>query len=160
MKDKNTAAILALVLGSVGGHRFYLGQPGMGLLYLMFCWTLIPSVASFIEFIMLLTMNQEAFDVRYNRGLPAPEYAARSSQNIVVNVAAPPPQQLLSATPPPDLMAQLKQLYELKVAGALTEEEFTLQKRKLLGTGDEVKQLPASDVKELPAPIGDPSASS
>ncbi|HEX2573335.1 MAG TPA: TM2 domain-containing protein, partial [Polyangia bacterium] len=43
MKDKNTAAILAFTLGGIGVHRFYLGQTGMGIVYLLFCWTFIPA---------------------------------------------------------------------------------------------------------------------
>ncbi|MDH3383061.1 MAG: TM2 domain-containing protein, partial [Deltaproteobacteria bacterium] len=43
------AAIFAILLGSFGVHRFYLGQVGWGILYVLFCWTLIPAVAGLIE---------------------------------------------------------------------------------------------------------------
>ncbi|RKO71209.1 TM2 domain-containing protein [Sphingobacterium puteale] len=43
MKDKTTAALMAFFLGGFGAHRFYLGQIGLGFLYLLFCWTLIPT---------------------------------------------------------------------------------------------------------------------
>ena len=33
-KDRTTALILALLLGVVGGHRFYVGKTGMGVLYI------------------------------------------------------------------------------------------------------------------------------
>lgn len=33
--DKNTALILCALLGWCGGHKFYEGKPGMGLLYLL-----------------------------------------------------------------------------------------------------------------------------
>ncbi len=65
-KNKIAAAVLAIFLGGIGIHRFYLGQTGMGILYLVFCWTLIPAVASFVEFIIFLTMSDEAFDRKYN----------------------------------------------------------------------------------------------
>lgn len=33
-KNRTTALILALVLGMIGGHRFYVGKTGMGILYI------------------------------------------------------------------------------------------------------------------------------
>ena len=125
MKDKNTAAILALLTGGIGGHKFYLGQTGWGVAYLVFCWTFIPACIAFIEFIMLLTMSTEVFNARFNLGLAAAAQVA--PQNIVVNVA-----QHAMANGGVDTAAQLKQLHELKVAGALSEEEFSTQKQKLL----------------------------
>ena len=35
MKSKKTAIILAIFLGAVGAHRFYLGQTGKGVLYFL-----------------------------------------------------------------------------------------------------------------------------
>lgn len=50
----------------------------------------------------------------------------------------PPPQQYAPPPPPaepaPDPIAQLKQLAALKDQGILTEEEFSAQKAKILGT--------------------------
>lgn len=48
-KNPTTAVLLALFLGGLGIHKFYLGQTGLGVLYLIFCWTYIPSIAGFIE---------------------------------------------------------------------------------------------------------------
>ena len=64
-KNRIAAALLAFFLGAFGIHKFYLGQTGMGFLYLIFCWTLIPSVAAFIEFIIFLTMSDDAFNNKY-----------------------------------------------------------------------------------------------
>ena len=61
------AAIFAILLGSFGVHRFYLGQIGWGILYVLFCWTLIPAVAGLIEGILYLTMSDEEFDAKYGR---------------------------------------------------------------------------------------------
>lgn len=66
MKDKTVAALLALFLGGFGMHKFYLGRIGMGIFYLLFCWTLLPALISFFEAIMLLTMSQRVFDAKYN----------------------------------------------------------------------------------------------
>ncbi len=63
--DRMTAALLALFLGGLGGHKFYLGQTGMGILYLLFCWTLIPALIAFIEGIIFLTMSDADFAAKY-----------------------------------------------------------------------------------------------
>lgn len=65
-RDKTTAAFLALFLGGVGGHKFYLGRPVQGVLYLFFCWTFIPSLVAGIEFFLLLLMNEARFTRTYN----------------------------------------------------------------------------------------------
>lgn len=59
------AAIFAIFLGSFGVHRFYLGQVGWGILYVLFCWTLIPAIAGLIEGILYLTMSEEEFEAKY-----------------------------------------------------------------------------------------------
>lgn len=64
-KSKLAAALLALFLGAFGIHKFYLGQVGWGFVYLLFFWTFIPSIIAFIEFIILLTMNDETFNQKY-----------------------------------------------------------------------------------------------
>lgn len=61
------AAIFAILLGSFGVHRFFLGQVGWGILYVLFCWTLIPAVAGLIEGILYLTMSEEEFEAKYGR---------------------------------------------------------------------------------------------
>tara|TARA_R110000744_G_scaffold154552_2_gene269472 strand:- start:87152 stop:87268 length:117 start_codon:yes stop_codon:yes gene_type:complete len=37
----------------------------MGVLYLLFCWTFIPALIAFIEFIIYLTMTDEAFAEKF-----------------------------------------------------------------------------------------------
>lgn len=66
-KNKIAAALLAFFLGGFGIHKFYLGQVGLGILYLLFCWTFIPAIIAFIEFILLLTMSDETFNMKYGR---------------------------------------------------------------------------------------------
>ena len=48
-KNNTTAVLLALFLGGLGIHKFYLGETGMGILYLLFCWSGIPSIVAFFE---------------------------------------------------------------------------------------------------------------
>ncbi len=67
MKSKTTAALLAFFLGGLGVHRFYLGQPLLGIIYLLLCWTLIPAIIGLIDFIVLVTYSDEKFDRKYNQ---------------------------------------------------------------------------------------------
>lgn len=64
-KDRTTAGILALLLGGIGAHKFYLGETGMGIIYLCFSWTLIPAIVGFIEGIIYLTKTDEEFQRKY-----------------------------------------------------------------------------------------------
>jgi TM2 domain-containing membrane protein YozV len=64
-KNKVVAGVLAILLGSFGIHRFYLGQ-WWGLLYILFCWTFIPGLIGLIEGIFFLVMSDEDWDARYN----------------------------------------------------------------------------------------------
>ena len=60
-KNRTTAAILAFLLGGIGGHKFYLARVGSGFLYLIFCWTFIPGIIALIEGIYYLTMSDQDF---------------------------------------------------------------------------------------------------
>lgn len=66
-KSRITAALLAFLFGGAGAHRFYLGQPGLGLLHVAFAWTLIPGLVSFVDFIRLLAMSDERFAAVHGR---------------------------------------------------------------------------------------------
>lgn len=48
-KDELIGFLFALLLGGLGLHHFYLGETGWGILYLLFCWTGIPTLLGFIE---------------------------------------------------------------------------------------------------------------
>jgi TM2 domain-containing membrane protein YozV len=66
-KEKLTASLLAILLGDIGLHKFYLGQPFMGVLYLLFFWTFVPAVLGLLEGICYLSMKDEDFDKKYNQ---------------------------------------------------------------------------------------------
>jgi hypothetical protein len=48
-RNPSTALVLALLLGGLGAHRFYLREMGWGVAYIVFCWTFIPVLVSFVE---------------------------------------------------------------------------------------------------------------
>ena len=65
-KSRTVAVLLALFLGGIGAHKFYLGKVGTGLLYLLFCWTFIPGLIALFEAIRWLCMSNENFAGRYS----------------------------------------------------------------------------------------------
>ena len=65
IKNKLVAALLAILLGALGIHKFYLGENSKGILYLIFCWCYIPGILGIIEGIQMLTSNDENFQLKY-----------------------------------------------------------------------------------------------
>ena len=65
-RDKTSAAVFALIGGSVGAQKFYLGKTGQGVLCLLFFWTFIPAIIGVIEGICFLAMSNETFYRSYN----------------------------------------------------------------------------------------------
>ena len=50
--NKIVYCILAFFLGGIGVHKFYAGKTSTGILFILFCWTFIPSFIAFIDFIV------------------------------------------------------------------------------------------------------------
>lgn len=71
MKNRVVAGLLAIFLGSLGIHKFYLGKWGWGIIYLVFSWTVIPGILGVIEGIMYLISSDEMFQKKYAEN-PAP----------------------------------------------------------------------------------------
>lgn len=67
-KNKVIAGLLGILLGGFGAHKFYLGRWGMGLVYILFSWTYIPSIIGFIEGIVYLLSNEENFARKHDKG--------------------------------------------------------------------------------------------
>lgn len=66
VKSKVAAGVLGILLGGLGIHKFYMGKIGMGILYLVFCWTYIPAIVGFIEGIIYLCSNDENFQLKHH----------------------------------------------------------------------------------------------
>lgn len=71
-KDRNVALLLNFFFGGFGAPHFYLNKTGRGLLYLLFCWTLIPAIVAFFELFFIMKRTDE-----YNR-----QKAREFAQNI------------------------------------------------------------------------------
>lgn len=109
MRNKVVASLFAFFLGGFGAHKFYLGETGWGIAYLLFTWTGIPWLAGFIEFFTLLIGSDEDFDRKFNGN-----YLPLGSVNVL------------------DHAQGIEKLAELRDRGLITDEEFEVKRRQFL----------------------------
>ena len=57
--------MITFFFGGYGAHKFYVKKFGMGVLYLLFCWTMIPFIAAFIEFIIYIIKSEQDLETAY-----------------------------------------------------------------------------------------------
>ena len=57
--NKTIYAVLTILLGTLGINKFYAGKIKAGILSIVFCWTLIPTILSIAEFITILTEKSD-----------------------------------------------------------------------------------------------------
>ncbi|NEP59340.1 MAG: NINE protein [Symploca sp. SIO2G7] len=122
-KSRRVAALLAFsgtVLPISGFHKFYLGQPLWGVLYLLLWWTPIPRIASVIEGVWYLGQGKDEFNRKFNFDL-MPEKLENTNQAPVVD-----PAQVGAVAD------ALRQLDSLRQEGLLSEYEFEQKRRQLL----------------------------
>lgn len=115
-KNRSIAVILAFAgtLTISGLHKFYLGQPLWGILYVLLSWTPIPKIASAIEGVWYLTQDQETFDRYFNLG-ESPIKVSSEIGNQVESVAN-----------------ALRELEALRQDGLISEYEFEQKRRQML----------------------------
>ncbi|MBD2691641.1 NINE protein [Anabaena catenula] len=115
-KSRSIAAILAFsgTMTISGLHKFYLGQPLWGIVYVLLSWTPIPKVASAIEGVWYLAQDEEAFDRNFNFGKSAAKVSLQVS-NQVESVAS-----------------AVRELDALRQDGLISEYEFEQKRRHLL----------------------------
>lgn len=65
MKNRILAGILAILLGAFGVHKFYIGNRQSGLLCVVFCWSLVPTVMGIIDGINYLRHDDDYFAKHY-----------------------------------------------------------------------------------------------
>ncbi len=75
-KDRLVAILLALLLGTFGVHRFYLGNIAVGVVYLLFFWTGIPGFIAWLEAIYFLTRSNEDWARTYGGPVQQPNGCA------------------------------------------------------------------------------------
>ncbi len=122
-KSRKVATLLAfmgVVMPISGLHKFYLGQPWWGVMYLLLSWTPIPRVASGIEGVWYLLQNSEQFDHNFNL-----DAIAATSSESTQPVAVDPAQVGAIAD-------ALRQLDSLRQEGLMSEYEFEQKRRQLL----------------------------
>ena len=113
-KSRKIAAVLALtgILSPIAGwHKFYLGQPLWGVVYLLLSWTPIPRAASAIETVWYLLQNEAEFDENFNQSAPKILIAPN-------NVKA--------------ISEAMRQLDGLRADGLISEYEFEQKRRQML----------------------------
>ena len=113
-KSRKIAAVLALtgILSPIAGwHKFYLGQPLWGVVYLLLSWTPIPRAASAIETVWYLLQNEAEFDENFNQSAPKILIAPN-------NVKA--------------ISEAMRQLDALRADGLISEYEFEQKRRQIL----------------------------
>lgn len=115
-KSRTIAAILAFsgTLKISGLHKFYLGQPLWGILYVLLSWTPIPKVACAIEGVWYLTQDEETFDRYFNLGESVMKVSTQVG-NQVESVAN-----------------ALRELEALRQDGLISEYEFEQKRRQML----------------------------
>lgn len=64
-RNRTAAGIFALVLGTAGIQKFYLGHTAAGVLCLLFFWTFVPTLLGIVEGVLFLTMSDEEFARKY-----------------------------------------------------------------------------------------------
>ncbi len=57
--NKVLYAVLTILLGTFGINKFYAGKRKAGILSIVFCWTLVPTILSIAEFITVLTEKSD-----------------------------------------------------------------------------------------------------
>ena len=65
MRSRGIAIFLAVLFGCIGLHKFYLGRPWQGLLYLFFAETTIPMWIGLFEAVKYCFMTDEEFHAEY-----------------------------------------------------------------------------------------------
>ena len=115
-KNRRVAVVLAL-LGAIapvtGLHKFYLGQPLWGVIYLILWSTPIPRIASAIDLVWYIVQDEEQFEYQFN-GIAKGQYAVDEARRV---------QAIADA---------LQKLDRLRKDGLMTEYEFEQKRRQLL----------------------------
>lgn len=124
MPKNRTIAVLLASLGIVtplaGLHKFYLGQPLWGVLYLILWFTSMPRIACAIEVIWYLVQDPDDFHSRFNLEATKPQ----PSKSIAESDMDP---ERVGA-----MIHALRELDQLRADGLMSEYEFEQKRRQLI----------------------------
>ena len=113
-KNRQVAIVLALASMTIpvaGFHKFYLGQPIWGIVYLLLSWTPIPHIAAAIDVVCYLTQDNNRFERNFN------------------SMTIPP---ALLAQPMTSVAESIRELDKLRADGLISEYEFEQKRRQWL----------------------------
>jgi TM2 domain-containing membrane protein YozV len=116
-KNRTVATLLAFcgtVIPIAGWHKFYLGQPLWGAVYVCLSWTPIPHIASAIEAVWYLAQDTDNFQ-RHFQG--AGILGIQETPKIGSNEA---------------IAYSIRQLEQLRQDGLISEYEFEQKRRQYL----------------------------
>lgn len=121
-KSRKTAIAIALIstifpLPMAGLHKFYLGQPMWGIIYLLLWYTPIPRLASAIDAVWYFVQGEDSFHCQFNPLFPAGSEIPTGETN---------PQQVIG------IAEALRELDRLRADGLVSEYEFEQKRRQLL----------------------------
>ncbi|GAB4378727.1 MAG: hypothetical protein Kow00121_31280 [Elainellaceae cyanobacterium] len=133
LKERKIAALLALVSAipflPSGLHKFYLGQPRWGIVYLLLSFTYIPKIASALEGIWYLFQEREEFNQHFNTASMTTVALATAAPGTVSPLSTPGSIAPLQVKAIADALRQLEQLRQ---EGLISEYEFEQKRRQLL----------------------------
>ncbi len=116
-KDRKVAIGLALA-GSVtplaGVHKFYIGQPVWGVVYLLLWSTPIPQIACAIEAVWFVLQDFDSFQEKFGIATAKTNKALETAKKTEAIASA------------------LRELEKLRTEGLITEYEFEQKRRALL----------------------------
>ncbi len=121
-KSRKVGIILALLSTIVpwpiaGVHKFYLGQPVWGIMYLLLWNTPIPSIACAIDAVWYFVQGEEQFNAQFNNVESDPHTVYRKQiEPLQVNV----------------ISEGLRELNKLREEGLVSDYEFEQKRRNLL----------------------------
>lgn len=124
-KSRRIAVIIAL-LGTVtplgGLHKFYLGQPLWGIIYLLLWTTPIPRFACAVDAVWYLLQTTEDFENRFNPLTNSVDYGKENKSE----------QDSQLTRRVEDVAEALRSLEKLREQGLLLDDEFEQKRRQLI----------------------------
>jgi TM2 domain-containing membrane protein YozV len=124
-KPKNRSMAIALAFAGTfvpGLHKFYLRQPGWGMVYLLSGFTpagMISRTASFVEAVWYLTQEPAKFDQNFNTGILPRHSTPQSSPSVDAEQVS-------------KVAEVLREIDRLRQEGLISEYEFEQKRRNLL----------------------------